>query len=137
MKLFAVVLLCVSSALADEGTGRFRGDYVGLLLPIGNVCTTERWIMAAHVEPDGHLTGKILSFDDQHKAELDCWLPASGGFAFNSGTNIFHPTEEAGNGWLIRGGLNLKAGTMRGILDARARGGCKYSFVLYRRFRNN
>jgi len=149
MKAFLILtlLVCTHATLAQsEGTGRFRGHYVGVALPVGNVCTTERLVMSVNVEQDGKIIGQIVNFDGEQKAYVDHFVTPSGSFTFNTGTNmsVLPPppcfpfcANEPGAGWIMRGVANAKSGTIKGSVDARPKDGCKYTFTLYRRHKNN
>jgi hypothetical protein len=147
--VFMAMLACAaaSAQFPDTSTGRFRGDYFGLLLPVANGCSTERWVMNVTVDEFGEMRGQILNWDGEQKAYIDHRLSGDGNFSFNTGTNFseipFPPCfpycedQDPGAGWDMRGKANAKAGTLKGFIDARTKGGCKYTFTVWRRFRNN
>ena len=148
--LLVCVAICFHASPASgqvDGAERFRGRYIGIALPVGNLCTTERLMVAVDVQSDGKMTGQVLDFSGQQKAYVDGSIIPSGTFLFETGTNMsvlppppcfpFCLVNDPGSGWLVRGASSSRAGTMRGSLDARTRGGCRYTFTLYRRMRNN
>lgn len=148
MKKILLTLACLAAVTCkaqEVGTARFRGDYAGVLLPVGNTCTTERLLVDVFVYDNGEMRGEIFDYDGDRRASIEHRLDSSGGFLFNTGTNMLPPfpscfpfcDPEPGRDWLMRGKANAKAGTIKGSVDARYQGGCKYSFTLYRRFKNN
>lgn len=146
MKVFLFAFLLTAAGLVAQGfsPGRYRGDYVGVAVPVG-VCSTERWIMLFAVDELGEASGRITDWNGDHVSAF-VGRSIDGKFSIRTGTNTFLPPypdcfpfcpEEPGSGWAINSKVNPKAGTMKGTIDATSKGGCKYTFTLWRRLKNN
>ncbi len=101
-----------------------RGDYFGMLVPIGS-CANERLGIEMNVTADGKLSGRVRDWDDQNLLSFDADWPFFDEKKFTS--------DITGLGNTVRGTFSPKTGTCRGTV--RFEYGCRYTFVMYRRYR--
>ena len=134
--LFSLVLaLNASAQVPDTTTTRFRGEYFGIVLPAGTACTTERLLLSVDVDAAGEMHGEIVNWQGVRQASIAHRLDWRGKFSFNTGTNL--PVVDAGWGGAVTARGRARPGTLRGTIDGRTRGACRYTFTVWRRMKNN
>jgi hypothetical protein len=118
----ALLYACGLYAQSIGDTTRVRGDYFGMLIPVGS-CSNERLEVEMSVTADGHLTGRVHDWDDSTVFQFFADWPIFTGKRFTSDTV---------QGDTVRGAFGT-GGVCRGT--AKFQTGCKYTFVMYRRFK--
>jgi len=125
MKTFLVTLCAVFlyACGLHAQSALVRGDYFGMLVPIGT-CANERLGIEMHVTADGGLTGRIRDWDDSTVITFNTSWPWLNGRRFT--------TDITGLSDTVRGAFT-STGVCRGTV--KFENGCKYSFVMYRRYK--
>jgi hypothetical protein len=128
--LLSLVVATAAAGQAIPNSTRQAGEYFGVLLPSGAVCSTERLIISLTVATDGTLTGEIVNWENAPVFSFASEWPD-----FRRGTfrTTIVPTLESG----VRGTFDAARGAVAGVVNMRPDGGCLYTFKAYRRFKLN
>ncbi len=119
----ALALSCVSSGEAQfPSLAKYRGDYFGILLPVGR-CSNERIAIELQVDAEGKITGRVRDWNNVTLLAFTEDLPFTGGSRFT--------TSITGLGDTVRG--KFAVGSCAG--SVRFEAGCKYTFKAWRRYR--
>jgi hypothetical protein len=142
MKTTLILLSLLASALVSSAqfdSAQYRGDYFGVLVPVGNDCSNERLVIGMTVAADGSLSGYVDDWEANERNTITGQVLYRGRLSVTTGSLPGDPgwnPFDSRHDWRIVGLASSKAGTIRGSVDARAAGGCRYTFTVFRRFKS-
>ncbi len=123
--LAALLLLCAVTTRAQvANTATWRGNYFGILLPIGT-CSNERLAIDIQVGADGQLAGRIVDWENVTQLNFKAEWP----FFSNAG---YFNSNVGGIGDTVIGKFS-KTGVLKG--SAHFMNGCRYTFTAWRRYK--